>query len=296
MIDDHRDARPQGGLSQAAVVWQAPAEGGIPRYMAVFQDTLPTSVGPVRSAREYFIGWAAEWHAMYVHVGGSPQALATLRSQGRGQLVFNADEFRWGGTYLWRIRERFSPHNVYSDGEHLRALATRLGAVDGPLAPAWQFAPDAPLSERPIGGSISTAYRANEIRYDYDRASNTYLRTVSGEPEGQVDTGTSARVAPRNVVVMLMRFGPLNDGHPQKHRLEADQIGSGVAYVSTGGRTVVGTWEKDSMTDPTRFYDGDGRPVTLTAGQTFIQVMEVGTKVTIARGKEPPRSGAGDAE
>jgi len=294
MIDDHRDARPQAGLSEAAVVWHAPAEGGIPRYMAIFQDSLPTSVGPVRSARQYYIGWAAEWRAMYVHSGGSPQSLATLRSEGQGQLVWNADEFRWGGRYLWRTLDRFSPHNIYSDGAHLRELAARLGAVDGPLQPAWQFRPDALLSERPVGGSISVAYRANAIRYDYDRASNTYLRTVGGEPDGQVDTGTGARVAPKNVVVILLNFDPLNDG-TTKQRLEADVIGSGEAYISTNGRSIVGTWKKDSMTGPTRFFGPDGGPATLTMGQTFVQVMELGTTVTIEAGRPPARPAAGDA-
>jgi hypothetical protein len=295
MIDDHRDARPQAGLSEAAVVWHAPAEGGIPRYMAIFQDTMPTLVGPVRSARQYYIAWAAEWRAMYVHSGGSPQSLVTLRNQGQGQLVWNADEFRWGNRYLWRSRDRFAPHNVYSDASHLRELAARLGAVDGPLTPAWQFGPDAILPERPVGGSIAVAYTANAIRYDYDRASNTYLRTVSGEPDGQRDTGTGARVAPKNVVVMLMRFGPLNDGHPGKKRLEADMIGSGQAYIATNGHTIVGTWRKDSMTGPTLFFRPDGAAVTLTAGQTFIQVLQTGSTVTVVPGRPAGRPGAGDA-
>ena len=82
MIDDLGPARPQSGFSAASVVWQAPAEGGIPRYMLLFQSTIPGSVGPVRSAREYYIEWAAEWKAMYVHAGGSPQALQTLASKG----------------------------------------------------------------------------------------------------------------------------------------------------------------------------------------------------------------------
>jgi len=294
MIDDHRDARPQAGLSEAAVVWHAPAEGGIPRYMAIFQDTLPTSVGPVRSARQYYIAWAAEWQAMYVHSGGSPQSLVTLRNEGQGQLVWNADEFRWGGRYLWRSRDRFSPHNVYSDGGNLRELAARIGAVDGLLEPAWTFRADALLSERPVGGSISVAYRANAIRYDYDRASNTYLRTVGGEPDGQLDAGTGARVAPKNVVVVLMNFDPLNDG-TTKQRLEADVIGSGQAYISTNGRTIVGTWRKDSTTGPTRFFGPDGTPATLTIGQTFVQVMELGSSVTVEAGRPPARSGPGEA-
>ncbi len=283
MIDDHSAARPQSGMSEAAVVWHAPAEGGIPRYMAIFQETMPTLVGPVRSAREYYVAWAAEWRAVYVHVGGSPQSLATLRSQGRGQLVYSADEFRWGGIYLWRSRDRLAPHNVYTDGENLRTLASRLGATDGPLEPAWSFAPDAPLEERPEGGTITFAYRGNRITYAYDPRTNTYLRSVTKE-DPQVDAATGAPIAPKNVVVLLMRFGPLDDGAPEKKRLEADYVGSGSAWIATNGRTIKGTWKKASTTGPTLLFDAAGRPVTLTLGQTFVNVLETGTKVTIEDG------------
>ena len=177
MIDDQFDARPQSGLSDADVVWQAPAEGGIPRYMAFFQTGDPPAVGPVRSSRLYFIAWASEWRSLYVHAGGSPQAKALLASsKGRGSFVYNADEFRWGGgRYLWRVNSRAAPHNVYTDGKHLRQLARRVGAdpVEG-QKPAWTFADPLPIEQRPVGGSITVPYLANRITYKYDRASNTY--------------------------------------------------------------------------------------------------------------------------
>jgi hypothetical protein len=286
MIDDLGPARPQSGFNSAAVVWQAPAEGGIPRYMMIFQDQIPASIGPVRSARYYYIAWAAEWKALYAHVGGSPQAQDTLRQKGAGQLVYNADEFRWGG-YFHRTSDRFAPHNMYTEGKTLRKLATRAGADDAPMQPVWTFAPDAPLSWRPKGGTIQFAYPANKIKYTYDRTSNTYLRAVTGEAR-QIDRATGKRVAPKNVVVMLMQFGPLNDGHPNKHRLEAQVIGKGKAWIATNGHTTVGTWRKKSLTAPTLFYDGAGKPVTLTVGQTFINVLKTGSAVAVQDGKVPP--------
>jgi hypothetical protein len=286
MIDDHPDARPQSGFNAASVVWQAPAEGGIPRYMLIFQDQIPKSVGPVRSARQYYIAWAAEWDAVYGHAGGSPQALSTLRQKGNGQLVYNADEFRWGGVYYHRTKDRFAPHNVYTTGKELRQLAKRVGAKDQPQKAAWKFGPDAALDKRPRGGQITVAYAWNKITYRYDRATNTYLRSVSGESP-QIDRATGEPVAPKNVVIMLMRFGPLNDGG-NKHRLEADYIGKGQAWIATNGHTIKGTWRKDSLTKPTRFFDAKGKPVRLTVGQTFIQVMQTGTTVTVKDGKVPP--------
>jgi hypothetical protein len=287
MIDDLSPARPQSGFNAASIVWQAPAEGGIPRYMMVFQENIPTDVGPVRSSRYYYIAWAAELKAVYGHAGGSPQALATLRSQGNGQLVYNADEFRWGNSFR-RVSFRFAPHNLYTTGKQLRGIASSMGAKDGPIKWPWTFARDAVMGWRPVGGRIQVSYgNVNVIRYDYDRKSNTYLRSVTGEKK-QVDNATGKRVQPKNVIVMVMRFGALNDGHPQKHRLEAKVIGSGPAWISTNGITIKGTWKKTSLKAATRFYDKAGKPVVLTVGQTFVQVMKTTDKISFVPGKAAP--------
>jgi hypothetical protein len=267
------------------VVWQAPAEGGIPRYMMVFQETIPTDVGPVRSSRFYYIAWAAEMRALYAHAGGSPQALETLQAKGAGQLVYNADEFRWGASFR-RISSRAAPHNLYTTGKELRSLAARVGARDKAFAWPWVFRPDAPMGQRPVGGSVQVAYRGNNvIRFDYDRISNTYLRSVTGEKK-EIDAATKHRVAPKNVVVMLMHFGPLGDD-THHHRLEATVIGTGPAWISTNGKTIQGTWKKTALTSPTQFFDKAGKPVVLTVGQTFVNVMEIGTKVVTVAGKPP---------
>jgi hypothetical protein len=281
MVDDHWAARPQSGFTEASIVWQAPAEGGIPRYMMIFAEGDPPSVGPVRSARLYFVQWAAEWGAVYVHVGGSPGALAILREKGQGQLVYDADEFRWGGTYLWRATDRLSPHNVYSDGERLRQLAGRVGAAPLDAAePAWRFAPDAALALRPAGSRLDVAYSEGAFSYRYDRRSNTWRRYVNGEI--QRDRANDRVVAPKNVVVMEVAFGLLGAG--QKGRLEAANIGKGPAWIATNGTIVRGTWKKTSAGNPTRFFDRAGKPITLTQGQTFVQVMPAGTPVKVVNG------------
>ena len=288
MIDDLSPARPQSGFNSASIVWHAPAEGGIPRYMLIFQDGVPNGVGPVRSSREYYIEWASEWRAMYVHAGGSPQALETLAAKGHGQWVYNADEFRWGGgRYLWRTTDRFPPHNVYTDGQHLRALAKRLGAADGPVEPIWTFAPDAIRDLRPRGGTIRVDYPTESITYRYNANSNTYLRYINGSRKPQVDRAGGKVVAPKNVVILRMAFGPLNDGHPQKHRLEAQDVGKGVAWIATNGHTVKGQWRKASPTAPTLLYGPDGKPFTLTAGQTFVQVIQLSYTFAIHDGQPP---------
>ena len=286
MIDDLAAARPQSGLSSASVVWQAPAEGGIPRDMAIFQETLPNNIGPVRSSRYYYIAWAAEWRAVYAHSGGSPGAKATLKSKGNGQYVYNVDEFRYSGTFF-RVTNRRSPHNLYTTGAKLRATGKHTGAKDQAYKPVWTFGPDAPLEARPYGGTITVAYPYNTIRYAYDRTTNTYLRSVTGEKK-QTDAAAGVQIAPKNVVVMRMHFGALNDGHPGAPRLEADVVGSGTAWISTNGRTIKGTWKKTALTKPTEFFDASGKEVTLTVGQTFVQVVAAGYPLSFKAGSDQP--------
>ncbi|MEO7664828.1 MAG: DUF3048 domain-containing protein [Candidatus Limnocylindrales bacterium] len=284
MIDDHRDARPQSGFNAASIVWHAPAEGGIPRYMLIFQDQVPGLVGPVRSSRQYYIEWASEWNAVYVHSGGSPQALATLREKGHGQLVWNADEFRYGGRYLWRATDRRAPHNVYTNGEHLAQLAAVVGAKDGPIEPAWTFASRVSDDPRPAGTMLTVHYPDETITYRYDAASNTYPRFIDKASKPQVDAADGKVVAPSNVVILRMRFGALNDGHPDKKRLDADDVGTGEAIISTNGRTIVGTWSKASASAPTLLFDAAGKPARLTAGQTFVQVLALSYRYEIKAG------------
>jgi DUF3048 family protein len=290
MVDDHADARPQAGFNAASIVWQAPAEWGIPRYMLIFQDQVPDAVGPIRSARQYYIEWAAEWTAMYVHHGGSPQAMATLRARGNGQWVFNADGFRWEGRYVFRVTNRIAPHNVMTDGRHLRQLAKRIGAKDEPIEPVWSFGPGVAPELRPDGGRITVRYPYETIQYRYDAATNTYARFIApagGKLRAQVDVADATAVAPTNVVILRMAFGPLNDGHPDKGRVEARNVGKGTAWIATNGRTVKGTWRKASRTAPTLLFGPDGNPITLAAGQTFVQVIDTEYSFEIKDGPAP---------
>jgi hypothetical protein len=288
MIDDHEGARPQSGFNAASVVWQAPAEGGIPRYMLIFQDQIPKSVGPIRSAREYFLEWAAEYRSMYVHAGGSPQAIATLRQYGNGRLVWNAEGLRFDGSFLFRVNFRVAPHNLYTDGARLRSLATFLHVSDGTVKPTWAFRQDASDAERPGPGTITVSYPQYEtIVYRYNPLTNSYLRFINGSKKPQVDAADGKVVAPKNVVVLRMHFAPLAGPNP-KHRLEATDVGSGPAWIATGGVTIQGTWRKATVGGPTLLYAANGSRIILTAGQTFVNVMPYGYPVTTTGGKAPP--------
>ena len=206
----------------------------------------------------------------------------SLRAKGNGQYVYNVDEFRWGLPNFRRDHDAVRPAQPVLEGPALRRLATGRRQGQG-LRAGLELRPRR-AAGRPAGRrDHPSQYLANKVVYRYDRASNTYLRSVSVEGK-QEDAANGERIAPKNVVVMVMHFGPLNDGHPSKHRLEADVVGSGKAWISTNGRTILGTWKKTSVTGPTKFFDKNGKEVTLTIGQTFIQVMQSATAVSITKG------------
>jgi hypothetical protein len=283
MIDDSPAARQQAGLSVASIVWQAPAEGGIPRYMAMFQSGTPPRIGPVRSARLYFVRWAAEWKAVYLHAGGPPPLRAFLA--GRQTLVLDVN-----GRATSRVRFRAAPHNLYTEGPRFRRfaerdLATGKLAYDpsepGRLQPYRDAAPEA--DRGPDGGTIRVTYTSAKVSYQYDRASNAWLRSVDGrEQHDALDTankgngtiGAGPRIAPTTVVVMVVpiRRSKTIEG-PALGRLEADSIGTNTAWVFADGRVTKGTWRKKSPTDRTRFLDAAGREMVFPRGQIFVQVV-----------------------
>jgi hypothetical protein len=288
MLDDSPAARPQSGLSDASIVFQAPAEGGIPRYMAVFQSGQAPAIGPVRSARLYFVRWAAETQALYAHVGG-PMPLRNFLDAGRGGVV-NADAMRWASVAFPRTTFRRKPHNSYTSIPKLRNLAKRVGATDDKLAydPAkagvrQPFRDGASLDQRGAGGTIKVGYTTERVEYRYDRTANTWDRFVDGrehrDPGKERNAGYGAStkgpaITPTTVVVMLVpiRKATAING-PALGKLEADAIGSNKAWVFADGKLTVGRWTKQSARDRIHLTDSSGAEIVLPRGQIFFQVV-----------------------
>ena len=293
MIDDQAGARPQSGLSQADIVYQAPAEGGIPRYMAIFQTQDPPSIGPIRSSRLYYVAWAEEWRALYVHMSGAPNAMAYLY-QINGTYVWNADGLHYGGKsgYMWRVTYKAAPHNLYSSAAKLRALADKLGATAPFTKSPWTFADAAPTQNRPIGGTIVVPYQANRVVYNYDRATNTYPRSVTGQAV-ETDAGNGQPIAPSNVVVLYEPMGALSgSANIHKGRLEVGYNGTGKAVVFNDGTAIDARWSKKNDSSPTllSYASGPlaGQPVPLVRGQIFVQVVPTEMAVTWTLGRTVP--------
>jgi hypothetical protein len=294
MMDDSPAARQQAGLSFASIVWQAPVEGGIARYMAIFQSGTPPRIGPVRSARLYFVRWAAEWTAVYLHAGGPPPLREYLA--GSQKLVLDLN-----GRASSRVTFRVAPHNLYTDGKRLRDFAEANKGATSDNLPYDPTAPDrlqpfrdgAPEANRgPDGGTIGVSYTSERVSYRYDRASNTWLRSVDGrEQHDALDTanpgngtvGAGPRIAPTTVILMIVpiRRSKAIEG-PALGRLEADAIGTNTAWVFADGRVTRGTWRKRTPTDRTRFFDAGGHEIVLPRGQIFVQVVSTSAAATFS--------------
>jgi DUF3048 family protein len=278
MIDDNVVARPQSGFNAASIVYQAPADGGEDRYMLVFQELDAPDIGPVRSGRPYFVYWAAEDRAGFGHYGGDAKTLGTVIPGANGTLIYNLDAMFGSGKAYHRISSRKAPHNGYTSTPSLRSVAAAKRYPTEAVATEQRlFKDDAGAGDRPSGGSITVPYNRGASGYAYDPATNSYLRSVAGK--AQIDASGGKRVTARNVVVLFMHLHYDPESEAGHRRPMLDQIGEGTAWVFRDGTVVKGAWRKANQGGLTRFYDAEGAEIALNRGRTFVQVVDIGTKV-----------------
>ena len=259
MIENSPDARPHSGLKQAEVVYEAIAEGGITRFLTLFQQHKPQLIGPVRSLRMYYVDWLAPYQASVAHVGGSHASLQEVR----GGKYRDIDQFFNGSSY-WRANDRRPPHNVYTSFEKLDALNTGKGYKSSQFT---SFArADGKASDKPNAVSIDINFSSSwyNTHYDYDKASNTYLRSIGGQASNDREEG---RLAPSVVIALhVNETTVMEDGWRQSIVTN----GTGTATVFQNGTTAECTWRKNDRFSPLELIDAAGKPVALNRGQTWI--------------------------
>lgn len=271
MIENSLDARPQSGLSQAGVVFEAIAEGGITRFLALYQDTAPDNVGPIRSARPYYLQWALGFDAGYAHVGGSPEAIADISTWG----VRDLDQFYNGGSYH-RIDTRAAPHNVYTAIATLNQLEISKGYTSSTYT-GFSRKIEAPAkvpTAKTINLHISGALY--DVSYLYDATTNSYLRSEGGVPHADANTGT--QLSPKVVIAMVMPYSLEADGSHSVY----NTIGSGPVYVFQDGVISTGQWTKGSNASQFVFTDSNNVVINLNPGQTWLTAIANTTDVTYA--------------
>lgn len=268
-IDNASGARPQSGLQDADIVYELEAEGRIPRFIAIFNDKIPEEVGPVRSARVYFLDIIQEYDSMLVHVGGP---------KGRGNAsdvyvkfdTLGIEHIDGDGEYIWRNYKRKAPFNCYTDIEKDRAAYTYQPS------PHTFLYSDGGLQTEATGISLSVPYFAaeNKAVYKYDQELGEYLRFNNSKPLTDANTGEQVKV--KNVVVQFAEHSMIDEKH-----IDVELYGTGEAWILSGGKCVRGTWERKDSASPTVFYDADGNRVALQPGNTWINVVRTDLEVTV---------------
>ncbi len=265
MIENSPDARPQSALQSAGVVYEALAEGGVTRFMALYQDQRPAKIGPVRSLRPYYIDWALEYGAPIAHAGGSHDALTSIKPLG----VKSMNALNIGAPF-YRASDRYAPHNLYISSDGLDSLESRFGWAKPSTAAPWKRKADAPSSPAAHPHvRINYSSYLYQAEYRYDAGSNSYVRYMAGRPHIDRETGKPIRA--KNVVV---EYVPLSYKRLGKDTYASFPTqGTGKAIVFRDGTAVVGTWNKASRTGRTIFKDTTGQEIPLNVGNTWIGVV-----------------------
>lgn len=275
MIENSTDARPQSGLGQAGVVFEAIAEGGVTRFLALFQDTAPSNVGPIRSARPYYEQWALGFDAGYAHVGGSPQALADIKAWG----VRDLDQFANGSSYH-RVSSRAAPHNVYTSITALNQLEVNKGYVTSKYTGFTRKKKAVPSKQPPAAKSINLTLSGPiyNAHYDYNATTNSYSRSVGGAP--QIDANTNKQLSPIVVIAMVVPYSLGELDSSGAYYSNYGVIGSGPVYVFQDGEVTTGTWTKTGNSAQITFKDATGKTILLNPGQTWLTAVSTADKIS----------------
>ncbi len=262
MIENSPDARPQSGLKQAEVVYEAIAEGGITRFLALYQQNKPKLIGPVRSVRLYYVDWLAPYNASVVHVGGSARALALVR----GGNYRDLDQF-FNPSYYWRASDRYAPHNVYTNFKKLDALNKAKGYKTS--NPKKMLRDDVAKPKKLTAKSVSINISSDSYnpRYVYSKKTGLYKRYLGGVKHNDREKG---QITAKVVVAMRVNMKSVfEDGY----RESIDTISSGKATVFQNGTAYNVKWQKVRRGAQIKFTTKSGKTFALARGTTWISAV-----------------------
>ncbi|MCA9388824.1 DUF3048 domain-containing protein [Candidatus Berkelbacteria bacterium] len=269
MVENHPQARPQAGLINASQVWEAIVEGGITRFMAVFSSQDAEKIGPVRSARPYFVNWASGYHALYVHAGGSQAGLAAISSSN------NIVDLPHTNGYFHREPQPgiASEHTLFTSTADLYDFASKKEVSLEADFETYQFSDEAQLEQRPAEASIAIDFSSPSYKVDwtYDRDLNTYKRNLAGEPH--VDRVTGDQIAVKNVITVTVnrRYDP-NTNHG-KGEWFMDTEGEGSALIFQNGQVTKATWKKPTKGSSLKLFDENNQEIKLVRGKSWFEVV-----------------------
>lgn len=299
MIENHQEARPQSGINEADVTYEAVAEGGITRTLNVFYCQNYAQVGPVRSARTYFLDFASEYgdSPLYVHVGGA-------NTSGPADALGQIDDYGWGGyndmnqfsigfPTFWRDYDRLghpaaTEHTMYSNTKLLWEYAaknrelTNVGKDGTPWTDGfvpYTFKDDSPSTAAQTIHLEFWGDAAYNIDWKYDPATNLYMRNNGGV--AHIDKDTGKQLSAKNIAVLYMRESHANDGYEGNAHLLYGTKGTGKAVVFIDGKEIKGTWSKSSRTDRTTITDASGKEISFNRGKIWFEILPTDGVLTV---------------
>jgi hypothetical protein len=268
-IENSIDARPQTGLNDADMVWEEVVEGGITRFVAVYQSTIPAEIGPVRSVRPMDPSIAVPLHGVLAFSGGAAWILDIVKKSGIQTLSQDA-----GNSGFYRVNVRSAPHNVYATPQALIKQAD--AAHSAPPQPQFSFAlpggqPTVATAGTPASTVKMTISGVSHPTWTWSAPDGKWLRSESTTPSVGADR---ARLAATNVVVVRVDVVLLNAFDPAGNRVpETQLVGTGEAMVASGGKTMPATWTKTAVDKPLVLTDASGNPVALAPGNTWVELV-----------------------
>jgi len=314
VIENHADARPQSGLAKADVVYEAVAEGAITRFLAVFYCGVAAystegeyDVGPVRSARTYFLDWASEYgdFPLYAHVGGAGQCSDPTVNP-KAKALCQIEKYGWKNKESWSDLDQFSlgfkicrrepdrtgktvdtEHSMYCGTYALWDTAAKRGLTNINLntkkQASWDvgFKPWLFKDDSPSGETVSpefafwTDYKDYVVKWVYDSQKNAYKRLNASVVAH--DFYYDEDLMAKNVVVQIMKETTEVDEH--KHNLY-QTTGTGKAIIFLDGKAIVGTWAKKDRQSRSRYYDSAGKEIHFNRGQIWIETISIEKNLT----------------
>ena len=275
LIENSPSARPQSGLREACVVYEAITEGGITRFLAVYLHADPPKIGPVRSARPHFIDLSREYNAVFVHCGQSYEALQILATD---STIDHIDEMR-DTKLFWRDRARKAPHNLYTSSERLRTQMEKW-RWEMPYGAVPSFATGKPLRTGDAATTVEIRFPGAynyQLRLVYDRKQGGYLRYMNGKLH--VDREDGAPIIARNVIVQRVNAQPY--AHSALDTIDVDVLGVGEGQLFSNGFVQDLRWTRTRRSGGTSFTDTHGKALPLQSGQSWVEIVPVKGEVTV---------------
>ena len=303
MINNHVQARPQFGLSEADLIYEAVAEGGITRFLAIYYAKDSDKVGPVRSARIYYLDWAAEFNTFYAHWGGAfmddddrahqddPTYAFTCHPDADAYAKINRiglpslDQMWLGNTAYWRENNQgvATEHTGFTSTQKLLNEAPNRYPEEGwqnfePFQ-TWLFKDGLPEVDRPEASSFTfyfwEGYQDYDVRWEYDPATNEYVRYQGGEK--QFDAANNQELRAKNVIVQFTDQSFFGD---EKGHLRYETVGTGKAKVFLDGKVIDAEWNKLAIRGRTRYFDAaTGDEIKFNRGQIWIEIVPTGNEI-----------------